>query len=88
MRESPQFAQTVENNLNAFRNGKSWQSTTGGSDSQSQEQSGQPLSKMDQLKKKLSDVNKQNQEKKDLNSSLNGNKMSAFESKMAKFNQA
>lgn len=33
-------------------------------------------------------MNKQNQEKKDLNSSLNGNKESAFASKMAKFNQA
>jgi len=44
------------------------------------------MSKMDMLKQKLSVVAKQNQDK--LNSSLGGNenKMSAFESKMAKFN--
>jgi hypothetical protein len=46
------------------------------------------MSKMDMLKKKLNDVAKQNQDK--LNNSLGGNenKMTAFESKMAKFNGA
>ena len=69
---------------------QSWKSTTGDSDSLGQPQDkgqNQQMSKMDMLKQKLSNVAKQNQDK--LNSSLGGNenKMSAFESKMAKFNQ-
>lgn len=90
IRESAHFAETVERKLNAFRNGQSWKSTTGDSDGLGQPQDkgqNQQMSKMDMLKQKLSNVAKQNQDK--LNSSLGGNenKMSAFESKMAKFNQ-
>ena len=60
LKESESFAQTVNGNLTAHRSGKSWQSTTGGSEGQ-EPQSSNPqsaqISKMDQLKSKLHAVN-------------------------------
>ncbi len=61
IKESAHFAQNVEKKLNAFRNGQSWKSTTGDSDSLGQPQDkgqNQQMSKMDMLKQKLSVVAK------------------------------
>lgn len=89
-KESDAFAQTVQVQLENFRNGNSWKSTNNsdslGGQTQPQDRN---ATKMQMLQNKLKNVNSGStygqQQQQDLNTS--NNKMSAFEEKMAKFQQ-